>query len=121
MKKIKIIVIEDDSIIAQFFHMELTDEGYEVYSFITSGEEAVIEAKKIEPDLLLMDVKLLGAMDGIDAAKKIIEHRKIPIIFITGYSDNFYYNKAQSVNPIAYLEKPIEMKKLIALINSLFK
>jgi len=120
-KKIKILIIEDDALIAQVLKMELEFENFEVISFVAKGEEAIIEAQKTKPDLLLMDIKLLGDIDGIETAKKINENKKIPLIFITGYSESKVSERIKCLNPIAYLEKPIVIENLIKLIKSIFE
>lgn len=70
-KKIKILIVEDEVIIAQFLKIELEDSGYEVCSFVASGEEAIIEAKEKNPDLILMDIHLSDKIDGIEAVCKL--------------------------------------------------
>ena len=118
-KKIKILIAEDELLIAQCLKMELESNGYEVCKFITEGEEAIETAKKEEPDIILMDIHLSGKMDGIEAARQIIEHKNIPIIFMTGYSEISYYERAKKLNPAAYLEKPIEIFDLQQAIESI--
>jgi len=120
MNKIKILIVEDEAIIAQFLKMELEDEGFEVCKFVPSGEEAIIEAQKLNPDLILMDIHLSEEIDGIEAALKIIEYKSIPIIFMTGYSESNIFIRAQEVNPAAYLHKPIEIYNLKPIIDSIF-
>jgi len=120
-RKIKILLVEDEVLIAQCLKMELEIAGYNVCNFVAKGEEAIIVAKNEEPDLLLMDIHLSGKMDGIDAAKKIIEHRNIPVIFMTGYNEVAILEKANSINPAGYLEKPVELFELKPIIDSIFK
>ena len=100
--------------------MELEMAGYNVCSFVAKGKEAIIVAKKEEPDILLMDIHLSGKMDGIDAARKIIEHRNVPVIFMTGYNEVAILEKANTINPAAYLEKPVELFELKPIIDSIF-
>jgi len=119
-RKIKILLAEDEVLIAQCLKMELEMAGYNVCSFVAKGEEAIITAEKEEPDILLMDIHLSGKMDGIEAAKKIIEHRKIPVIFMTGYNEIAIFEKASTINPAAYLEKPVELFELKPIIESIF-
>ena len=120
-KKIKILIVEDEAIIAQSLKWELEDEGFDVCSFVASGEEAIITAKEKNPDLILMDIHLSAELDGIEAALKIIEYKNIPIIFMTGYSESSIFVRAQAVNPLAYLHKPVEIYNLKPIIESIFK
>ena len=120
-RKIKILLAEDEALIAHCLKMELELNGYDVCSFVASGEEAVEIAKKEDPNIILMDIHLSGKMNGIEAAKKIIEHNKIPIIFMTGYNEKAIYECAQKVNPVAYLEKPIEIFEIQPIIDSVFE
>jgi len=120
MSKIRILIAEDEAIIAQCLKMELELDGYEVCCFVASGEEAIKEVKEKKPDVILMDINLSGTIDGIDAAKEIIEHKYIPIIFMTGYIESDYHHKAQEVNHIAYFEKPVEIYDIEPVIESIF-
>lgn len=120
MERIKILIAEDEAIVAQCLKMELESNGYEVCSFVASGEEAIIEVKEKNPDIVLMDINLSGEIDGIDAALKIIKHKYIPIIFMTGYTQSNLFEKAQKVNHVAYFEKPVEVYDLEPVFESIF-
>lgn len=120
-KKIKILLAEDELLIAQCLKIELELNGYAVCSFVASGEEAIEIAKEEKPDIILMDIHLSGKMDGIEAARQIVALKDIPIIFMTGYNDTNIHKKAQKINPVAYLEKPIEVYDITPIIESLFK
>jgi len=120
-KKIKILIAEDEAIIAQCLKMELELHGYDVCKFVAEGEEAIETAKEEKPDIILMDINLSGKMDGIEAARQIIALKEIPIIFMTGFNDTNIIKKAKEINPVAYLEKPIEVYEVIPIIESLFK
>jgi CheY-like chemotaxis protein len=120
MKKIKILIAEDEVIIAQCLKMELESHGYEVCSFVATGEEAIVEAHEKKPDIILMDINLSGKMDGIDAAREIIVHMDISLIFMTGYTESNLFNRAKKVNPVAYLEKPVGIDTLKPVIDSIF-
>lgn len=120
-KKIKILLAEDEVIIAQCLKMDLEINGYEVCKFVARGEEAIETAKEEDPDIVLMDINLLGKMDGIEAAEKIIDHKNIPIIFMSGYNEPNIFERAQKLKPAAYLEKPVEIFKLKPIIDSIFK
>ncbi|RLC56678.1 MAG: response regulator [Candidatus Cloacimonadota bacterium] len=120
-KKIKILIAEDEAIIVQCLKMELELHGYEVCNFVAEGEEAIEIAKEEKPDIILMDIHLSGKMDGIEAARQIVALKDIPIIFMTGFNDTNIHKKAQDINPVAYLEKPIEVYDVTPIIESVFK
>ena len=87
MRKEKILVVEDEVIIALDLKKTLNKLGYAVIKMATSGEEAIKIAEKMHPDLALMDIKLKGNLNGIEAAKRIRNRFNIPIIYVTAYSD----------------------------------
>ena len=121
-QEFKILIVEDELIIAQCLKMELEISGYDICSFVSSGEEAIIEAKRENPDIIVMDIHLSGKLDGIETAKEININRKIPIIVCTGYTENELFIRAKKeVNPVAYLRKPIITVELIRAIESVFK
>jgi len=119
-KKIKILIVEDEAIIAQFLKMELELSGYDVCNYVASGEEAIIEAKEKEPDLILMDIYLAGEIDGIEAAQKIRSHQGTPIIICTGYTESELFERAKKINPVAYLRKPIVAEEVKEVIDKYF-
>ncbi|MFW6129172.1 MAG: response regulator [Candidatus Aminicenantaceae bacterium] len=118
-RKIKVLVVEDEVIVAQYLSMELEASGYEVCRFVVTGEEAIQKVKKEEPDLILMDIHLAGRTDGIEAAQKILEYRKIPIIFMTGYSQMEVTAREKNLNPTRFLSKPVEVDKIIMIFEDL--
>ncbi|MBT8302108.1 MAG: response regulator, partial [Maribacter sp.] len=81
--KVRILVVEDDMIIAAHISLQLTNLGYEITGIETRGEEAVEHANINTPDIILMDVNLRGALDGIETAKMIQQKRNVPIIYLT--------------------------------------
>lgn len=121
MKKIRILIVEDEALIAKCLKMTLESQGYEVIGFVASGEKAIITTKEKNPDIILMDIHLSGEIDGIDAAKEIIENKNIPIIFMTGYDMTNFIERAQKINPAACLNKPIKAIEVMSVINSIFK
>ncbi len=120
-KKIKILIAEDEVIVAQWMKIELEDIGYEVLEYVTTGEKAIESALENKPDIILLDVNLIGKIDGIEAAEKITDTLNIPIIFMTGYNESSIYERAQKINPVAYLEKPVEIYDIKPILDTLFK
>jgi CheY-like chemotaxis protein len=118
MKIKKILIVEDEALNAYTFQLFLKKSGYIDTSITSSGEEAVKEALSNPPDLILMDIRLGGKLDGIDAIKQIREVIDVPVIFLTGYTEKSLMEKADELNPLAYLVKPVNFNDLKALIES---
>ena len=107
----KILIVEDEQIFAHDIKDVIEEKGYEVCSIATSGDEALEDIEKYKPDMLLIDIKLTGKMDGIELSEKINKTNPIPIIYITAYSDKKTIDIAMQTKPIAYLIKPILEKE----------
>jgi len=120
-EKKKILIVEDEVMLSAWLKMQLEDEGYEVCGSFTTGEAAVEFIQKIRPDLILMDINLVGRINGIEAAEKISETAEIPIIFMSGYEKSEVYEQAQRMKPIAYPTKPVEIWDLKPIFDSIFK
>ena len=115
-----ILIIEDEVMLSAWLKMQLEDEGYFVCGSFTTGEKAIEFVQNTKPDLILMDINLVGEIDGIEAAEVINIKSKIPIIFMTGYADPEIYERAQKTKPVAYLIKPIEIWDLKPIFESIF-
>lgn len=103
----RILVVEDQVIIAHAIGQTLSRMGYDVVGIVHSGEQAIQKAGELHPDLVLMDVVLKGGMDGIQAASQIQTRFGIPLIFVTAYSHTVLQRHATLFEPIHYLTKPI--------------
>ena len=112
MVKTKIMIVEDEIIIAKALSKELQDLGYEVCQLSSSGEKAIEIAENESPDLVIMDVRLHGEMDGIKAARDIKDRLGIPVIFITGFSDDKVKEKAGVTESYKYLVKPLRKNEI---------
>ncbi|MDZ8186164.1 MAG: response regulator [Nostoc sp. ChiSLP02] len=122
MTSAKILVVEDEAIVAKDLQYRLNKFGYTVPIIASSGEEAINKAVEISPDLVLMDIKLKGKMDGIEAAQEISKRLDIPVIYLTAYADDNTLERAKITEPFGYLLKPFKEKELktnieIALIK----
>lgn len=120
MEKKTILVVEDEVVIAMDLQATLIDLGHQVPEIITSGEAAVQKALKLRPDLVLMDIHLSGAMDGIAAAAAITEALDIPVIYLTAYADEDTLKRASLTAPFGYILKPFEARELRANIDIAF-
>ncbi|MBI5680503.1 MAG: PAS domain S-box protein [Methanobacterium sp.] len=117
MSSIKILVVEDESIVAMDIKNRLESMNYIVPGIISSGEEAVKKAAEAKPDLILMDIVLKGEMDGIDAAQIIKNTLDIPVVYLTAYSDENTLERAKITGPFGYIIKPFEDRELHSAIE----
>ncbi len=117
MAKPKIIIVEDEHIIAMEIQDRLKKLGYDVPALIPSGEEAVEKIKDIKPDLVIMDIMLEGKMDGIEAAEQIQNRLDIPVVYLTAYSDKKTLERAKITEPFGYILKPLEERELHSTIE----
>jgi len=119
-KAIQILIVEDEAMVAMCIEMELKLAGYEICQggAVATGEEAVTIAQRESPELILMDIRLAGNIDGIEAARQIQACTTIPIIFMTGYPDKTVEDRATQLNPLGYFVKPVRLLMLQPLIDS---
>lgn len=113
----RILVVEDERIVALDLASTLNELGYAVAGMATRGEEAIELARRLEPELILMDVRLAGAMDGIQAAQTIHRQRDIPIVYLTAHSDNETLWRAAHSAASGYLVKPFKSPELRCVIE----
>jgi CheY-like chemotaxis protein len=114
---IRVILVEDESLISEMLGDMLEDLGHTVCGTLASGEGVVSEVLKEEPDLVIMDIKLKGVMTGIEAARAIKQARDIPIIYLTGYSDDGVVKQARETGAAGYLVKPVSKSDLRECID----
>lgn len=105
MGSARILIVEDERITAEDIKGALESAGYRVPALVSSGEEAIKKAEESRPDLILMDIRLDGEMDGIEAAEIIREDYGIPVIYLTAYSDTFTVQRAKITEPSGYILK----------------
>ena len=115
--RIKILVVEDELIIAKGIENRLTAMGYSVSGTVTSGEEALVKAIETSPDLVIMDIHLQGDMDGVEAARKIRTIADIPVIYLTAYTDPDSLGRAKLTDPFGYIVKPFQDHTLKSAIE----
>ena len=113
----KILVVEDEVLIARDLQSSLGKLGYEVPEIAISGEEALQKAAEIQPDLVLMDIHLKGDMDGVDAAAHIQNRSQTPLIYLTAYADEPTLQRAKLTQPYGYLLKPFQERELKTTIE----
>tara|TARA_B100000959_G_scaffold287241_1_gene370402 strand:- start:5072 stop:5743 length:672 start_codon:yes stop_codon:yes gene_type:complete len=110
--KVKILIVEDQFLVANDIKDNLENLGYEISAIATSGEKAVKKAGEGKTDLVLMDIVLKGEMDGIEAAEIIRSRFDLPVIFLTAYRDPKILERAKISEPFGYLIKPFEANEL---------
>ena len=119
MCKKQILVVEDETVVAEDIRKILQSYDYEVPDVIATGEAAIKKINETHPDLLLLDIKLEDKISGIDVANQIND-MNIPIIYLTAYSDIDIIEKAKATGPFGYLIKPFRERELIATIQMAF-
>ncbi|MDI6698523.1 MAG: diguanylate cyclase [Candidatus Saccharicenans sp.] len=120
MKGKKILLVEDELLIARHIEQMVKNLGYQVEEVVESGERAIQLAGEKSPDLVLMDIRLKGQLDGIEAAARIWKQHSIPIVYLTAYADEDTLIKATLAEPFGYLIKPFDEKELLVAIELAF-
>ncbi len=112
MKKIRVLIVEDEPIIAADLEDRLTEMGYETVGLCASGKEALLIFEQGNIDLVLMDIQLEGDWDGIQTAQKMMEKQPLPVIYLTSNTDDATFSRAKNTLPAAFLTKPFRGKDL---------
>jgi PAS domain S-box-containing protein len=115
--KARILIVEDENIVAFNIQTRLQKLGYTVTAVISSGESALEKVAETRPDLVLMDIKLKGMVDGIQAAEQIRSQFQIPMVYLTAYTDKETLNRAKITEPYGYILKPFEARDLATTIE----
>lgn len=120
MKKLNILIVEDNLLIAENISQVLSLAGYHVIASPASGEEALLIAQENMPDVVLMDIHLAGNLDGIQTTEKLNAQLDLPVIYLTDFDDNQTMNRAKHTHPAAYLLKPFKERDLLNAIELAF-
>ena len=107
-QKTKILIVEDEMIIAANISLQLTTLGYEVTGIIPRGEEALVHIEQHQPDILILDINLKGNIDGIETAQIMQKTFNIPIIYLTANADEAHFDRAKASHPYAFISKPFK-------------
>ncbi|HXX64774.1 MAG TPA: response regulator, partial [Bacteroidota bacterium] len=122
MRAARILLVEDENIVARDICSRLGTFGYDVIPPVATGEEALAHARVHRPDLVLMDIMLRGPMDGIEAAQQLRRELDIPVVYLTAYVDDKNLQRAKVTEPFGYLLKPFEERELhITIEIALYK
>jgi two-component system, response regulator PdtaR len=114
----RILIVEDDYLVALQFENALTEAGYDVVDIASTADEAVQLVPDHHPELVLMDVRLAGPRDGIQAAAEILDRFGIRSIFVSAFSDPTTRARADQAKPIAWLAKPVAAQKLVTTVKA---
>jgi CheY-like chemotaxis protein len=117
MAKAQILIVENDNIIVMELRDRLQSLGYAVAAVTSYGEEAIAEAEKTHPDLVLMNIRLKGDIDGIEAAEEIRDRFDIPVVYLTALTDQDTLQRAKMTEPYGYIIKPFSERQLQATIK----
>jgi PAS domain S-box-containing protein len=117
MAAARIIVVEDEAVVAANLQARLQSVGYDVLAVIESGERAVALVGELHPDLVLMDIRLAGKLDGIAAAAQIAERFDVPVIYLTAYTDEETVRRARLTAPYGYVLKPFDVREVLTSIE----
>jgi two-component system, response regulator PdtaR len=113
----RILIVEDEHIVAMGIKKMLKSLGYMVTGVASSGEDAINKAESTFPDVVLMDIMLKGNMDGVEAAKEITSRFNVPVVYLTAYSDNKILERVKKTEPFGYIIKPFDEKDLYSSIE----
>jgi diguanylate cyclase (GGDEF)-like protein/PAS domain S-box-containing protein len=120
--KTRILIVEDEGVIALELRDRLADMGYEIVGPVPSGQEAIDHARELVPDVVLMDIILAGRMDGIEASEIIKNSLDIPVIFLTAHADERTLQRAKATGPFGYILKPFNERELqVSIEMALYK
>ena len=121
MNKFKILLVEDEMIIARELTYALRLLGYDAVGHARTGEQAIEMAGALQPDLVLMDIHLASAMDGITAAQAIKKQYAVPSLFISAFTGDDSLARAEAIQPAGYLPKPFEEYELRAVLAAVMQ
>lgn len=117
----RVLLVEDDFVISMLLEKQIERLGYEVVSKVDTGEEAIEIARNEQPDLILMDIKLMGSMDGIETMESIRKFSNTPVIYLSGNADENTKSRARNTQPTGFLVKPVDMEMLKKTIHQMLE
>ena len=117
-----VLIVEDDENIAETLSEALQLLNYDVAGAVSNGADAIACVQKNVPDIILMDIELFGDMDGVQTTKKILSICEVPVVYLTGWTDDETLNKVKKTNPFGYIVKPFEIIEVkVAIELALYK
>jgi diguanylate cyclase (GGDEF)-like protein/PAS domain S-box-containing protein len=109
---VRLLVVEDDGVVARDVERSLEEMGYEVADVVPKGEWALEAAREHRPDMVLMDIRLAGDMDGVEAGSRILEELDVPVVYLTAYADDETRSRVRDTTPFGYVVKPFTDRDL---------
>jgi CheY-like chemotaxis protein len=113
----RVLIVEDETLIAEELRERLSQFGYSVIAAVDTADEGIAIATRERPDLVLMDIRLKGEKDGVQAAQEIRQQVDIPIVYVTAYSDRLTVDRARQTDHDAYVLKPFHRRELQSTIE----
>lgn len=117
MNRKRVLIVEDESVIAAGIAKKLSSRGYDPVAQVASGEDAVATAERLRPDAVVMDIRIEGEIDGTAAAAEIRKRFDIPVVYLTAYSDQQTLSKAKITEPYGYILKPFREQELYSVLE----
>ena len=111
------MIVEDEGLVALAIQKSLERLGYIVTGSVADGEDAFRVAAETAPDLILMDIRLKGDLDGIEVAERIMESQRIPVVYLTAHSDEKTLERAKLTEPFGYIVKPFDEQSLFSTVE----
>ncbi len=121
MSKTKILIVEDEKIIAKDLEIRLRNMNYEVIASVTNGADAINVVRTSPPDLILMDIMIDGDIDGIETTELIHQEKDVPVIYLTAYADDKTFQRAKLSDPFGYILKPFQDRELDITIQTILR
>lgn len=118
---VKILIVEDETLIAASISVELDELGYEVAGVCTRGRQAIAFCEETPPDIVLLDIQLKGDMDGIAVGHHIKDHHQLPVVYLTANTDQATFDRAKDTLPYAFISKPhkkVDLQRALELVVS---
>ncbi len=115
--RLRVLVVEDEALVADYIADVIEESGHEVAGFATTGEKAIQHLERSRPDLAVLDIKLKGDLSGIDVARRARE-LAIPHVFISGSGDPTTREAAEATRPLAFLQKPFSQDRLVSVLEA---
>lgn len=118
----RVLIVEDDEVIAETLSEALEQLEYNVAAAVTNGADAIALVRDNVPDIVLMDIELMGEMDGVQTSKEILSICDVPVVYLTGRTDAETLDRVKKTNPYGYIIKPFEITDLnVAIELALYK
>jgi CheY-like chemotaxis protein len=118
VSKARILIVEDEMIVARDLERALVRLGYSVPAIAISGRQALKQALKVRPDVVMMDIVLKGGMDGIETARLLMAESDVPIVYVTAHSDRGTFARARLTRPCGYILKPFDESRLAETVEA---